>query len=341
MFKNLLKPTNYTSKFMHTHTKTSSGYKPYTNIKPIIFDVSLRDGLQGANPLDFPTFKKSEILHEIHQKYTPAKLEIGSFVSPKVLPIMSDTAKLLKMVHSSVRDTTDIYALVPNKIGLLNAILSGFTNFSFITSVSNAFQVKNTGKPLSHKKLELTEMTQYIKTLNPPITPFRIAQLVNAQSAAHSSLITAPKGGVLNEKMCKTKLYISCVKECPINGMIDSDFIIHEILSSYGLVDEYDELCISDTMGTLKSRDFEYIVDGLIRFGVTSSRISIHLHINKENEKEAKQILFACFQRNINRFDVSVISDGGCSVTMDADKLKPNMTYDFLYSTLEEYKETF
>lgn len=312
MYKILFKPTNYTSKFMHTHTKTKLCYnkpceKPCTNIniKPIIFDVSLRDGLQGANPLDFPTFKKSEILHAIHQKYTPAKLEIGSFVSPKVLPIMSDTAKLLELVHSSIRETTDIYALVPNKIGLLNAISSGFTNFSFITSVSNAFQVKNTGKSLSHKKLELEEITQYIKTLKPPI---------------------------------KTKLYISCVKECPINGMVDSDFIIHEILSSYGLVDEYDELCISDTMGTLKSRDFEYIVDGLIRFGVSPSRISIHLHINKENEREAKQILFACFLRKINRFDVSVISDGGCSVTMDADKLKPNMTYEFLYSTLEEYK---
>jgi hypothetical protein len=191
---------------------------------------------------------------------------------------------------------------------LLSAIKSGFTSFSFITSVSNAFQVKNTGKNLTLKKNELDEMIQYIKTLKPPI---------------------------------KTKLYISCINECPVIGIVDNDFIIHEIISSYGLVDEYDELCISDTMGTLKSRDFEYIVDGLIRFGVTPSRISIHLHINSKNESEAKKILFACFRRNINRFDVSVISDGGCSVTMDSEKMKPNMTYEFLYATLEDYKETF
>ena len=311
MMKILFKPTNYTSKFMHTHTKTKSCYKPCEkpctniNIKPIIFDVSLRDGLQGANPLDFPTFKKSEILHGIHQKYSPTKMEIGSFVSPKVLPIMSDTAKLLELVHSSVRDTTDIYALVPNKVGLLNAIKSGFTNFSFITSVSNAFQFKNTGRNLNYKKYELSEMVQYIKTLNSPVN---------------------------------TKLYISCINECPVTGPVDNDFIIHEIISSYGLVDEYDEICISDTMGTLKSREFEYIVDGLIRFGVTASRISVHLHINKDNEREAKQILFACFKRKIERFDVSVISDGGCSVTMDSDKLKPNMTYEFLYASIEEYK---
>jgi len=297
---------------MHTHTKTSLCYKPQeypvVNITPIIFDVSLRDGLQGANPLDFPTSKKTEILHSIHKKYTPAKMEIGSFVSPKVLPIMSDTAKLFESVHSSVKNTTDIYALVPNKIGLINAINSGFTNFSFITSVSNAFQMKNTGKSLSHKKIELEEMTEYIKTLKLPI---------------------------------KTKLYISCISECPIIGPVDRDFIIHEILSSYGLVDEYDELCISDTMGTLKCRDFEYIVNGLIRFGVAPSRISVHLHINDENEKEAKHILFTCFRQKINRFDVSIISDGGCSVTMDAEKMKPNMAYEFLYSTLDEYQLLF
>ena len=313
MMKRLFTPAIYTSRFMHTHAKPKS--KPCyrlcdkpsndVDIRPIIFDVSLRDGLQGANILDFPTFKKSEILHGIHQKYSPAKMEIGAFVSPKVLPIMSDTATLFELVQSTIKDTTDIYALVPNKVGLLTPIKSGFKNFSFITSVSNAFQMKNTRRNLNYKKYELEEMTQYIKTLNSPV---------------------------------KTKLYISCINECPVTGPVDNDFIIHEIISSYGLVDEYDEICISDTMGTLLSRDFEYIVDGLIRFGVAASRLSIHLHINRHNEQEAKQILFACFRRKIERFDVSVISDGGCSVTMDSDKLKPNMTYEFLYAAIEEYK---
>lgn len=303
---------NCMNRFMHTHSKTISRrnnlyQNPHLNIdiKPIIFDVSLRDGLQGANPQEYTTLKKYEILHAIHHKFFPAKMEIGAFVSPKVLPIMSDTANLFDLVQSQVKDSTEIYALVPNKVGLLNAIKSGFTNFSFITSVSNAFQVKNTGRNLIFKKHELDEMVQYIKTLKSPI---------------------------------KTKLYISCINECPVIGPVDNDFIIHEIISSYGLVDEYDELCISDTMGTLSSRNFEYIVDGLIRFGVAPSRISVHLHINSENESEAKQILFACFRRKINQFDVSVISDGGCSVTMEAEQLKPNMTYDFLYSTIEEYK---
>ena len=92
-------------------------------------------------------------------------------------------------------------------------------------------------------------------------------------------------------------------------------------------------------MGTLKARDFEYIVDGLIRFGIAESYISLHLHVNSENAEEAKRILFACFQRGIHKFDASVISEGGCSVTMNTNQLKPNMTYDFFYTTLREYLE--
>lgn len=295
---------------MHSHCRS----KPCMKIpSPIVFDVSMRDGIQGANPLDYPTSRKLDILNAICTQYSPQKIEIGSFVSPKVLPIMSDTAHLFKEMPAILQKagkSADIYALVPNKVGLMNAVQCGFTNFSFITSVSNAFQMKNTGKSLLHKKMELEEMMKYISDLAIP---------------------------------SKTKLYISCINECPIYGLVDRDYIMHEILYSYARLDlkeEYDEICISDTMGTLKLRDFEYIVDGLTWFGIKYNRISIHLHINSENEREAKRILFSCFKRGINKFDVSVISEGGCSVTMDANKLKPNMTYEFLYSTLEEYKDS-
>jgi hydroxymethylglutaryl-CoA lyase len=282
-------------------------YQPLP-MKPILFDVSLRDGIQGANPLEYPTQRKLDILKYICNKHSPPKIEIGSFVSPKVLPIMSDTVQLFENMQEILKpeQMPEIYALVPNKTGLLNAVKTGFTNFSFITSVSNAFQVKNTMKNLLYKKTELQEMMEYIAKLSLP---------------------------------CKTKLYISCINECPIAGPIDRDFIIYEILSSYGSIAEYDELCLSDTMGTLNLRDFEYITDGLIRFGIPSSHISVHLHINSENEKEAKRILFACFERKINKFDVSVILESECSVTMKKDKIKPNMTYDFLNSVFEEYQE--
>lgn len=284
-----------------------SSNRPAKMITPILTDVSLRDGIQGANPDDYPTNTKLHILRSICDKFSPQNIEIGSFVSPKVLPIMADTAKIFEQASNV---SSNLYALVPNKVGLFNAIDSGFTNFSFITSVSNAFQFKNTGKNLLQKKTDLHDMMKYIAKLK-----------------SHTS----------------TKLYVSCVNECPVTGPIDNDVIIYEILSSYGQSNEYsqygeyDEICLSDTMGTLKPRDFEYIVDGLLRFGMPKTQLSVHLHINEENEQAAKRILFACFHRGISRFDVSVLSEGGCSVTMDKKQLKPNMTYDFFYKTLDEY----
>ena len=315
---------NFMNNFMHTHTRRTPFELKLPNnnfvnniklekqtLQPILFDVSLRDGIQSANPIDYPTNRKLEIMRTICDKFSPSKIEIGSFVSPKVLPIMSDTEQLFNTVPTIFRNTgksADIYALVPNKIGLLNAIKCGFTNFSFISSVSNAFQLKNTGKNLLYKKTELQEMMNHISKLNIPV---------------------------------KTKLYISCINECPLTGLIDNDVIIHEILSSYWRLDmdeKYDEICISDTMGTLKYRDFEYIVNGLLRFGIPKTHISLHLHINSDNEKDAKRILFTCFDKGINRFDVSMISEGGCSVTMNSNKLKSNMTYEFFHSVLEDYK---
>jgi len=323
MFKPIHKniTPSFLKKFMHTHMRTPHDiksqklylYSRKETITPILFDVSLRDGIQGANPIDYPTNKKIEIMSSISDKYSPSKMEIGSFVSPKVLPIMSDTEQLFNAAPTIFRNTgkyAELYALVPNKVGLLNAIKCGFTNFSFITSVSNAFQMKNTGKNLLHKKTELQEMMRHISNLSIP---------------------------------AKTKLYISCINECPINGLIDNDVVIHEILSSYNRFDmdvEYDEICISDTMGTLKYRDFEYILNGLMRFGFPKTRISLHLHINWENAEDAKRILFMCFDRGIQRFDVSAISEGGCSVTMDSNKLKSNMTYEFFNSVLEDYKDS-
>ena len=277
---------------------------------PILFDVSLRDGIQGANPDNYPTTTKKDLMKTILTKYSPQKIEIGSFVSPKVLPIMKDTPELFdfSMTLKKDADVLDIYALVPNKKGLVDAMQMGVQNFSFITSVSDEFQLRNTRRSIEYKKTELEEMMNLLR----------------------------PES--------KTKLYISCIDECPIRGPIDSDVIIHEILTSYGLIEyknyrTFDEICLSDTMGTLKLRDFEYIVDGLIRFGVAKNRISVHLHVDSKNESDAKLILFSCFQKGITRFDVSSLLEGGCSVSMGSSKLKPNMTYEFFFDTLEEYNE--
>lgn len=282
----------------------------FKRINPILFDVSLRDGIQGAKPSQYPTSRKIELLHSIYDKYQPKKMEVGSMVSKKILPIMADTMTIHQYVHyyPLMRGESLLinpFVLVPNTESLIKCALEDIKHFSFITSVSNEFQLKNTRTGLPEQKKQLAEMMRYVKS-------------------------------VQNRKW-GTKLYISCISECPFSGQIPLDRIVGEIL--YYCSDDYGEICLSDTMGTLKNSDFTYIVNKLVEAGVDMERISVHLHINRSNTLETKLILYTCFGAGIRRFDVvsPETESGGCSVTLHRNQLKPNMTYEFFYSTLHEY----
>jgi hypothetical protein len=138
-----------------------------------------------------------------------------------------------------------------------------------------------------------------------------------------------------NDKYVK-KLYISCINECPISGKLDNDVVINEILH-YNSRFSFDELCLSDTCGTLLYDDFVYIVETIHFFGVPLSKISLHLHVSPTNLTNLEYILRYCFRNGIRKFDVSMIGTGGCSVTMHRDKLLSNMTYDHFYEILNKH----
>jgi len=301
---------------MHTHKMISPIMNILTNhlkrdiyksINPILFDVSLRDGIQKADPSKYTTPVKKQIFHHIFEKYAPKKIEIGSMVSPKVLPIMADTISLHEYAMNFIDEKESLlvpYVLIPNNTHLQNALCNGMYNFSFITSVSNAFQLKNTRNTIIQTKVELKLMETSL----------------NCYRRTHNR-----------------KLYISCINECPLTGKIDNDFIVNEILYYHNNYD-FSELCLSDTMGTLTYEDFEYIVDMVVYFGVPTSKLSLHLHVSPANTHEIKQILYYCFNKQINKFDVSVLMEGGCSVTM-GENSPSNLSYDLFYEILNKYIE--
>ena len=279
--------------------------KIFHQINPILFDVSLRDGIQNASPEKYDFNVKKDVFRSIMAHKCPQKIEVGSIVSPRVLPIMADTTDIYKYakdyIDNNLQSENELYVLVPNETYLDIALQQNITNFSFITSVSNAFQMKNTRFSLDQTKTKLATMQKMLTDTNEP----------------HS-----------------TKLYVSCINECPVFGKIDNDFIIYELLN-YHTKFEFDEICLSDTMGNLSFEDFEYIVSTIFHFGFPKSKLSIHLHTTGSNYYEIKQILYYCFDHNINKFDVSVLNDGGCSVTMHRGI--PNLSYELFYEIVERY----
>jgi hydroxymethylglutaryl-CoA lyase len=284
----------------------------YKKIQPILTDVSLRDGLQTEKREDWPISKKKDLLHEIVFVEKPHKIEVGSFVSPHLLPIMGDTDQMFHYAsninhnyeHSKsiFPKALEIYVLIPSYKKLEEALNHQVKHMSFITSCSNSFQKKNINKTIEETKEDLDKIFEVLKK---------------------------PE----NQDI-KKKLYISCITECPIEGKIDIDFILHEICR-YNIIYELDEICLSDTCGTLTFEDYKYIVETLFYFGVAKSKIGVHLHVDTSNEGEVRQIVMYSLKNNISRFDVSVLTSGGCSLTIK--QAKPNMTYEFFYGCLYSY----
>ena len=298
-------------------------YAIFQKLNPILFDVSLRDGIQGANPSIYMTGMKKHIFHRIISQETPKKMEIGSIVSPKILPIMNDTLDLYRYSQDPsplIYDEdgqidieakkiekldTEIYVLVPTLQKLSIGLSAGIRNFSFLTSVSDKFQMKNVGKDIRATCTEFDDMFRLMGT----------------------------NGGA---NRFGKKLYISCIDHCPILGKIDPDFILHEILY-YHTKFEFDELCLSDTCGKLDSENFEYILDHCILFGIPPSKLSLHLHVGQDNLEYVEQNIWFSLDKGVRRFDVSAIGSGGCSVTMNVQDLAANLSYDQFWSIIDKY----
>jgi isopropylmalate/homocitrate/citramalate synthase len=296
-------------------SKSAKHRELYNKISPILFDVSLRDGIQGANPANWPHAKKRTTFSSIYTQYKPQILEIGSLCSYKLLPIMSDTRELydyvVKEIERNDDHITQTYVLIPSIKKLQTAIQYGMTHFSFITSASPAFQLKNTNRTLEQVKREFSQLCD--------IDLYQLCLLLNGQLPL--------------ENFTK-KLYISCINECPISGKIDNDFIIKELLH-YHYAYSFDELCLSDTCGTLLYQDFEYIIETIHFFGIPLSKVSLHLHVS--NIENLEHILRYCFRKGIRKFDISAIETGGCSITMNKDRLLANMTYEQFYHILNKH----
>ena len=264
-----------------------------------LFDVSLRDGLQTVKKI-YTLDEKKDLFHKIIKKYNPSSIEIGSIVNPKVVPQMANSLELYNYIlERKMNKNLDIYMLTPTLKSVLIGKENNVSNFSFISSVSNEFQLKNVNKSLIETKEEINNMFSNI------------------------------------DRTDKVKIYLSCINECPISGIRNNDYIIEEFMYYYNRYNhKITDICISDTCGTLKMKDFKIIIDELLnKYGINQDYISLHFHTsNKPNDLvNLTLMLYYAKENNILKYDVSCMNDsGGCHVTMDENKLKANVSYDIL-----------
>ncbi|MFH5924175.1 hydroxymethylglutaryl-CoA lyase [Roseomonas xinghualingensis] len=107
--------------------------------KAIISDVAPRDGLQSIGPF-VPTETKIAMVRAIYAAGI-RRMEIGSFVSPRAVPQMADTAEVLKAALELPGLESTV--LVPNRKGFELAATSGAQRLGLFMSATESHNKAN------------------------------------------------------------------------------------------------------------------------------------------------------------------------------------------------------
>jgi hydroxymethylglutaryl-CoA lyase len=104
-----------------------------------ICEVGPRDGLQNAHHL-MPTGAKKAWIASMAAAGI-AEIEVGSFVPPKLIPAMADTAEIVAFALTIPK--LKVVALAPNVKGFERAVASGAHKVTFPVSASRAHSLAN------------------------------------------------------------------------------------------------------------------------------------------------------------------------------------------------------
>ncbi|WNJ16292.1 hydroxymethylglutaryl-CoA lyase [Pontibacter sp. G13] len=122
-----------------------------------------RDAMQGITPF-IPTQLKAQYLNQL-LKVGFHTLDFGSFVSPKAIPQLADTAEVLDLLDTDASDT-QLLAIVANKRGAETAVQYPQIKYlGYPFSISETFQQRNTKKSIA-ESLDLVKAMQALCLAN-------------------------------------------------------------------------------------------------------------------------------------------------------------------------------
>ncbi len=116
-----------------------------------------RDAMQGIKSHFIPTQLKADYINML-LKVGFDTIDFGSFVSPKAIPQMRDTAEVLDLLDLS-ETRSKLLAIVANSRGA--SLASEFEQIDYLGypfSISENFQMRNTGKTIEESEQTLVEI---------------------------------------------------------------------------------------------------------------------------------------------------------------------------------------
>ena len=234
-----------------------------------------RDAMQGLSHF-IPTDTKVEYI-DLLLKCGFDVLDMGSFVSPKAIPQMKDTADVLDRI--SLNDSsTKLLTIIANRRGAEAAVCyDQITYLGFPFSISETFQQRNTNKSIEESFLLLEDIF---------------------------SIASARKKEVV--------LYLSMGFGNPYGDDWSDEILFHwtkRLNDSFGA----SIIALSDTIGCADSNILPDLYKNLIA-SFPKVEFGAHLHVNP---LYAQELISASYEGGCMRFDTAMKGFGGCPMAKD------------------------
>jgi len=124
-------------------------------------EVGLRDGLQSLAAV-MPTERKRAWVDQESSAGVP-EIEVGSFVPPKLLPQMADTAEVA--AHALGIAGLTVAALVPNLKGAERGVAAGVHKLNYVMSVSESHNQANVRRSRDESVADFARIAELIRAL--------------------------------------------------------------------------------------------------------------------------------------------------------------------------------
>nr|WP_321243857.1 hydroxymethylglutaryl-CoA lyase [uncultured Psychroserpens sp.] len=138
--------------------------------KPIKIIECPRDAMQGIKAF-IPTEKKVQYIQSLLRVGFDT-IDFGSFVSPKAIPQMVDTAEVLSQLDLSAT-TSKLLAIIANTRGANDACQHPEIDYlGYPFSISENFQMRNTHKTIAQSVVTLSEILELANTHNKEVVVY-------------------------------------------------------------------------------------------------------------------------------------------------------------------------
>lgn len=199
-------------------------------------EVGPRDGLQNE-PADVPAAVKIELVNRLSAAGLPV-IEAGSFVSPKWVPRMADSAA----VFAGIERTPGVRyaALTPNDKGLDGALAAGADEVAVFAAASESFSRRNINCSIAESLDRFVPVMERARAAGVPV-----------------------------------RGYVSCVLGCPYEGDIAPAAVadVSRRLLDMGCY----EISLGDTIGTGTPGKAQVMIAAVAAV-VPMDRIAVHFH---------------------------------------------------------------